>query len=143
MTTIIYSHNESVIAYDSRTTAGALICTDEAEKSVTKKGVTFIFSGYPADNNKIIDSYFSSDRVIDNRVGPSAFAVDHKSKVVYLLTRVESELIATPVSHSCSVGSGGDFALSALDHGKTARESVKYAMTRDNCTGGRIRIIKI
>ena len=42
-----------------------------------------------------------------------------------------------------SFGSGSSFALSAMDFGKSAKDSVKYAMTRDIYTGGKIKVIKV
>jgi len=42
-----------------------------------------------------------------------------------------------------SLGSGGWFAMAAVDLGKTARESVEYAMTRDVYTGGKVHVYDI
>jgi ATP-dependent protease HslVU (ClpYQ) peptidase subunit len=143
MTTIIYSKKEKLIAFDSRQSAGNLIISDDCNKSLSRSGVTFVISGYPCDFNIIIDSYFSEDNVIDDRINFSALALDHSVKKVYLLTRSESRLMITPLDTSISVGSGEDFALAALDFGRTAKEAVKYAMTRDSGTGGKIRSVKL
>jgi hypothetical protein len=40
-------------------------------------------------------------------------------------------------------GSGYKFALGAMDHGKSAKDAVKYAMTRDIYTGGKVKVIKV
>ena len=40
-------------------------------------------------------------------------------------------------------GSGYAFAISAMDFGCDARGAVKYASTRDNYTGGRIKVINV
>lgn len=37
-----------------------------------------------------------------------------------------------------AMGSGRDFALAAMDHGKTPAESIEYAKTRDVYTGGEV-----
>jgi ATP-dependent protease HslVU (ClpYQ) peptidase subunit len=41
------------------------------------------------------------------------------------------------------VGSGFKFAISAMDHGKSAKDAVKYAATRDIYTGGKIHVYDI
>lgn len=40
-------------------------------------------------------------------------------------------------------GSGEEFALAAMDFGNSAEEAVKYAMTRDTCTGGKVHVYDI
>jgi len=42
-----------------------------------------------------------------------------------------------------TMGSGSDFALSAMDFGKSAKEAVEYAMTRDIYTGGNVQVIDV
>ena len=143
MTTIIYSHLEKIIAYDSRVTCGNKIASDNAEKSKKVDGVTFLFTGCPADDDKIIKSYFSDEREIDKRAGVSAFAIDHAKGMVFLLSRDNCELVVDEINESDSLGSGGDYALASLDHGKTAKQSVKYAMTRDCKSGGKVRFVRV
>lgn len=41
------------------------------------------------------------------------------------------------------MGSGYQFAIAALDLGKTAKEAVNYAKTRDIYTGGRVRVFDV
>ncbi len=40
-----------------------------------------------------------------------------------------------------AIGCGIEFALAAMDHGKTAREAVEYAATRNVYTGGLITVV--
>ncbi len=42
-----------------------------------------------------------------------------------------------------TLGSGGCYALTAMDMGATAKEAVKMAMKRDTGTGGRVRTYKL
>jgi hypothetical protein len=49
----------------------------------------------------------------------------------------------TLLTHNDCKGSGEYFALSALDHEKSAREAVEYSMTRDMFTGGEIHVYDI
>jgi ATP-dependent protease HslVU (ClpYQ) peptidase subunit len=141
MTTICYDHKAGVIAYDSRQSGGGTIYSDNIEKCVSSNEVKFIFSGYPADNEKIIKSYFSDEMAIDKRVCVEALAIDDGK--VFMLTREGEELVVTHISYSVAIGSGFAFALSALDHGKSAVDAVKYAATRCLYTGGKIKTIKI
>jgi ATP-dependent HslUV protease subunit HslV len=43
----------------------------------------------------------------------------------------------------CAVGSGGDFAIGALDAGLSAEEAVAIAMKRDPGTGGKITVLHL
>jgi len=42
-----------------------------------------------------------------------------------------------------ALGSGADFAVAAMDFGKTPVQAVKYAITRDSMTGGKVRYFKL
>ena len=41
------------------------------------------------------------------------------------------------------VGSGGYDALRALDFGKSAKEAIEYAATKDCNTGGKVRVFNL
>ena len=47
------------------------------------------------------------------------------------------------IEYNDSAGSGGEFAIAALDMGKTAKEAVEYAMTRDFYSGGKVHVYDI
>ena len=47
------------------------------------------------------------------------------------------------IEYSISKGSGSDFALALIDMGKSAKESIEYAMTRDIYTGGKVHVYDI
>ncbi|WP_210772140.1 hypothetical protein [Rhodanobacter lindaniclasticus] len=42
-----------------------------------------------------------------------------------------------------AIGSGWQFAIAAMDFGKTAKQAIEYAMTRDNGTGGGVDFVRI
>jgi hypothetical protein len=46
-------------------------------------------------------------------------------------------------THDAAYGSGQDFAIAALDFGKTPKEAVEYAMTRDCNTGGSVQVVDV
>lgn len=47
------------------------------------------------------------------------------------------------MDHNQAVGSGGNWALSSLDHGKSAKEAVEYAITKDIYSGGKVHVYDI
>lgn len=59
-----------------------------------------------------------------------------------------SDLVLIPLSGKAAVGTGWQFAASAMDHGKNATEALQYASTRDPLTTGdvssvqQLRIVK-
>lgn len=67
------------------------------------------------------------------------------------LTLVKGKIISTQLyDHSLvpflmrgptALGSGWQWAMAAMDHGKSATQAVEYAITRDVCTGGEIETI--
>ena len=62
-----------------------------------------------------------------------------KEGVAYITGMDENRLFwMNKLDYSYGIGTGSEFALSALDHGKTAIEAVRYAAKRDCYTGGRI-----
>lgn len=42
-----------------------------------------------------------------------------------------------------AIGSGWQFAAAAMDFGKTAKQAIEYAATRDNGTGGGVDYVRI
>ena len=71
----------------------------------------------------------------------SALAIDEGK--VYMCSVTGGKYNITPIDFNMCMGSGGDFALAAMDFGCSARQAVKYAMTRDTCTGGRVKVLKV
>lgn len=139
MTTIAYNHKERTIAVDSRCTAGALIVHDKCNKIHVENGVTFVAAGSLSDIQVLIAGYphgFNAPVDLDAQ----AFVVDEGE--VYMVHVADGEYRCSTIDFDATLGSGGDFALAAMDFGKSAKEAVKYAATRDCATGGRIRVVK-
>jgi len=49
----------------------------------------------------------------------------------------------TELTYNYTLGSGERFATGAMDHGKSASQAVKYAMTRDSNTGGKVLVYNL
>lgn len=138
MTTVVYNHKEKEIGIDSRTTVGLQIECDDTIKMREKDGIKFFLCGDVADIEMIVDCYPDN---VTNEVNAHGFIIVNKEvKFIYC----EGLIIKhTRQDNSYAVGSGSSYALSALDFGKTTREAIKYAATRDAGTGGKIRIYKV
>ena len=56
---------------------------------------------------------------------------------------MSERLIPIPIDPPFAIGSGQDFALSAMLLGKSAKDAVEFAMTRDTSTGGAIVVVEV
>ncbi len=139
MTTIVYDHKNKQIAVDSRLTADNLIVTDESIKfKENDKGLWF-FTGSRADEEDL--AALNHNDKPDVKPDCSAFLVTNKE--CKLVTFNGDYVAVSTNEYSHAIGSGGDFALAALDFGKSAKDAVKYAKTRDSGTGGKVHVYDI
>ena len=140
MTTIAYHHERKEIAYDGRTTRGDTIMNDASEKMVERDGVKFFLCGATCDYELLISMYFgtSADLV------PEANALVIDGGVVYRIgCQTDGGFWRCKTDCNDAIGSGWQFALSAMDFGRSAKEAVEYAATRDSCTGGKISTLRV
>ena len=143
MTTIVYDHTNKQIAVDGRTTSGGVINTETAEKWVQDGDDFWFICGSVSDEERLINHI--------NAIEPEApkWAIECaallvRGSTVYLCTVTEEgEPSVSKIGYSDGIGSGGVFALTALDHGKSAHEAVAYAATRDTGTGGKIMVMNV
>lgn len=140
MTTIAYHHERKEIAYDGRTTRGDTIMSDASEKMEERNGVKFFLTGSTCDYDLLISMYFGEK----SELVPEANALVIDGGVVYLIG-CQSDGGFWKCKSYCNdaIGSGWQFALSAMDFGRSAKEAVEYAATRDCCTGGTITSLRI
>jgi len=140
MTTIAYK--DGVIAYDSRATRGTTITDDDCEKLETVKGVHFLCTGCTCDFDALIAAYFGTPASAP--VEASGYAIDghtlwligNDDKTGFWKNRIRLD--------TCdAIGCGSAFALTAMDMGATAVESIEMAKKRDTCTGGQVRTLSI
>ena len=140
MTTIAYNHKDKEIAVDSRFTRGDVISTDKGVKVLKKGGVIFVCAGLSAQYQNIVDMWFTCEAVKDLRC--SAFVVDNGVVYDYGID-CDGEISKEAIDENLSKGSGEIWALAAMDFGRSAKDAVKYAMTRDIYTGGTVKVIKV
>lgn len=144
MTTIVYDHERRQIACDSRISKeSGTIGSDNYKKYKTVDGFIFFFTGKPCDADLLVD-YFLGKQTQELIPQCEAIIVDVEKKKAFYFC-VNNELIGEKMELSfCEcIGSGAQFAFAALDFGKTAKETVEYAMTRDCYTGGKVHVYDI
>ena len=140
MTTLAYDHTKKQIAIDSRISSNGTIRTDSYNKIIRNDIGVWFFTGKCCDEEAL--SKLRHDDKVD--IAPDATALlIHNKKVYLVLVNDEGYCEWFETNHDCAYGSGQDFALAALDFGKTAEESVRYAATRDIYTGGDIQVVNV
>lgn len=140
MTTIAYHHGDKQISIDSRITGGNEILTDKASKTIKNKLGFWILSGSTCDYN-ILSALKHNDKV---KPFPDCSALLIKDgKAWYVHINNDGYCCYSELTYNYTLGSGADYAAAVMDQGKSAAEAVKYAMTRDSKTGGRVRTYNV
>lgn len=138
MTTIAF--DGKTIATDGRSTVCDTVSYDNINKFYHNGSLTFALCGNIIDIRRFAKE-FDPGKKTDIQNGIGGFLVrDGKVFVVYVRERLFCEWEAI---HSWADGSGRDWAVAAMDHGKDAVGAVRYACTRDSGSGGVIRAMDI
>lgn len=141
MTTISYNHKDKEIAVDGRySNNSGLVITDKGIKHVKREGKLFVYTTSGDDALSIIDIYFGGSA---DRQSYDATVMLVSDGRAYLMTYDGGALDKWEMRENTGIGSGGDFALAAMDFGCSAKEAVKYASTRNMHTGGKITVFKV
>lgn len=143
MTTIAYHHKARVIACDGRSTQGIYITQDDAQKWLTVGGDIWFFTGDVHDREEFL-KYHSGELSGPpaHEIECSAFLVSGGAVYEAGLTQ-DGQPWRIQLEYDHASGSGKDHAIAAMDHGKGAIDAVRYAMTRDTRTGGKINALDI
>lgn len=143
MTTIAYDHKARLIACDGRSTSGNTILSDTHKKWVEADGKFWFYTGSVSDVDRFI-KYTEHGDMDPPRWPIDLTAILADSGSVYIVgVSPSGEPWRERLECSRAIGSGCDFALSAMDFGKSAGESVQYAATRDSCTGGKVIVFDV
>ena len=140
MTTIVYDHKNKQVACDSRRTAERFIITDEAIKYIKNKDDLWFIAGTP-DTALTFVSHFKAMEEAHPLLDNNGIFVSDGS--AYFAVVDDGAFCELPLDCSFATGSGENFAISALDMGKSAKDAIEYAMTRDCCTGGKVHVYDI
>lgn len=140
MTTIAYHHGDSEIAADGRLTAGGDIVHDRADKSVKVGARTFYCCGKRGQYQRFAEDC-ENGKAVDWEPDVSAIMVE-KGRA-FLCSVHDRRYCVSPLDYNEAIGSGASYAVAAMDFGRSAREAVRYASTRDVYTGGRVKVWKL
>lgn len=140
MTTIAYK--DGIIAYDSRATAGDVILDDDFEKSVDFEGAKFFLAGAISDFEKFVEC-FIHDRKPPKDMDVSAFVVFDNTLWKASVDNIGLWKHKLEINKAYAIGNGEQFALAAMDLGRSAKDAVQAAIKRDTKTGGKVRTFDI
>ena len=137
MTTIAW--DGVILATDSRMSTNDLIVSDDYNKLERNVGIldAVVFTGSPSKAKRIKDVLEKADTLDD--IFRIPYDQEEETLVLFVHECVLwSFLGKDSVEHTepWAYGSGGDFAIAAMDFGEDARGAVRYAATRDLYTGG-------
>ena len=139
MTTIVYDHLNKQIALDSRTCAVGDIINDKSNKFLKKDGDLWVYTGLACEIDRL--TKLKHGDKFEGKLDLSAFVV--KDGRVYYAGVHDGQMCFDERDFNDHLGSGGYFAYCALDFGKTAKEAVKYAITKDCYSGGKVWVFNL
>lgn len=141
MTTIAY--RDGIVATDTLSVAGDMIVNHAYEKCIVKDGVMFFLTGSTSDHDKLVEEYLSPT---GRDIGDASAIVADNGKI-FIVGREDGNkgIFKCPNKREnyIAIGSGERFAISAMDHGKSAEEAVEYAMKRDIYSGGQVKVYRV
>ena len=146
MTTIVYDHKNKQIACDSRVTCAEIVVDNDAIKYKQAGGKLWFCSGDTGDADTFIAHYDPLTEGNPHTNIDAVFLITRGDCVggVYMAVKNSDNIYKEcTLDHDYATGSGGHWALSAIDHGSTAKEAVEYAMTRDIYSGGKVHVYDI
>ena len=138
MTTIAYNHKDKQVAVDSRMTSNDIINTDTFDKFIENDLGIWVFAGSDCDFKAM--SLLRHGDELDNLECIAMLITEGK---VYGVEVDGGICSYSEYQHNKAFGSGSHFALASMDHGKSAEDAVKYAMTRDIYSGGNVRVFDV
>ena len=141
MTTIIYEHKSKTIACDSRAVANGVIGSDNCIKWRYKNENLFFFAGLICEFEDFIGHYGVKSKP-ELSFQTSSIMVNN-GKTYFCGIDERDGWWQEELNYNVSIGSGKPFALSALDFGRTPKQAVRYASTRDIYTGGKCHVFDI
>lgn len=139
-----------MIACDGRVTGDVIISDNVSKIGVLHKkqdSLYFGFAGYTSAKIEFIEIAennpdYSMQEIIQSMKDKSWQFMGLLNGIIYTCND-KCRLLAPLDVDYMTLGTGEQFALSALDFDKTPEEAVRYAITRDHNSGGKIFIEKI
>ena len=143
MTTIVLDYKRNQIACDSRMSRTNGIYNDCFIKMIEKDGSLFVLTGSTCDMDYFIENYAKYGKVELKDIEIDCYGILIRNGSAYNVWIHDGVFNEDLIICNEFAGSGGKFALAALDFGKTAKEAVEYAATKDCFTGGKVHVYDI
>ena len=146
MTTIAYDPKEKKIAIDSRGCLGDMISTDSSQKWIEDETGIYFTSGVRPDSYALIEGIKAEAVQLESIKEFSATVLHVKDGSVYLYSFQDNNFIYHEEITNYEFrgfGSGGDWAVAANDFGSSVKDCVKYAITRDHYSGGKVSVYDV
>lgn len=143
MTTIAVDDKGNIAADGRATDGNGYIASDSKTKLKKIDKNTFIASCGTLADIEMLEPMILTGQIpqgMPEELNANTILVSDGVPVMYVYR--DNELVSWEISTPYATGSGGQFALAAMDFGLTAKDAIKYAMTRDSSTGGKITNIK-
>jgi len=145
MTTIAVSKNSMVMASDGRGCGFNMIVTDNQKKIKHFQDCIIGFSGDSGMLDLFCKEYQGEDiqealdRVIKKQGEDEMWGMIVLNKEGLIFSCHHKAQILTEIkSNHWAIGSGSYWAIAAMDFRQSPKQAIDYAMTRDECTGGKI-----
>ena len=143
MTTIIYDHEKKQIACDSRMSKASGAYNDNYIKMNESNGILFVLTGSTCDMDYFIENYAKYAKVELKDIDIDCSGIIIRDGLAYNVFIHDGVFNEDGMFCNEFAGSGGVYAVSALDYGATAKEAVEYAITRDCFSGGKVHVYDI
>ncbi len=141
MTTIALHYKSKTIAVDGRKTMNGIVSNDTDNKITVNELGAWITTGAVCDIVDFVKLKKNDTYNKDVKLEVSGLLVS--DGIVYYVFMADGIFCQEEINHNFTLGSGSQFATAAMDHGKSAKEAVKYAITRDIYSGGRVRVFNV
>ena len=142
MTTIVYDHKNRQIACDGLVVRDGVILSTKFEKYFVRDGMVFLMAGSTCEFDEIIDMVCKGVKKTEVRTSSLCMYVQ-ESIVAMVFIDSDGNVCTDVITHDDAIGSGENWALAALDMGKSAHDAVEYASTRDIYTGGSVLVFDV
>ncbi len=139
MTVIVYSKKHEIIAFDSRLSRDHHIVSDKARKDIKLANNEIAFAAGSVNEIDALISAYTHDTKFDRTLDAVMLVADSAGKVKRVGYCSEDGLWENKVNFNEAIGCGAEWALAALDFGKSPYEAVAYAITKNSTCGGTIR----
>lgn len=136
MTTIAYDGR--YIAIDSRLTCGSWISSDDFDKTIESEYSVIFWCGDLDKKDEFISAFLKNEKVTEP-AKTRLFFYDKKLRKLFDVFSQDGVIVKSPITFKDSCGSGSSHAITAMDLGASAVDSLRVTMRRCNCTGGLIR----